>query len=174
MCEPSPVRVSPPGVSCQDFAEEQSIVSSQNLKQQNKGLLQRIRVFRDECPPGMTYLLSVSRLRILHHYFPLETITSLLSVPNTIVIFLVPIHFVFHPHLCSYSRVTAAKGSSIRVQAFNPLCDQEDEELVKSVAKICRQRPINGFMSFDEDWESRCRLASIVRSINGDRTCKGC
>jgi hypothetical protein len=162
---------SPPGVACLDFAEEQSIVTSTHTASEGKGLLCKIKAFRDTLPSGTTYLLSVSKMRMLHHCFPLETITSLLSVPNTIIIFLVPIQMVFSPQLYSYTRVPRAKGSCIQVQAFNPVCDREDKELVKCVAKICKQRPINGFMSFDEDWESRCRLASIVKKINCDRTC---
>ena len=159
----------PPGVSCHDFAEDQSIVLSGTACQQRKGLFQKIKAFRDELPPGMTYLLSVSRMRCLHHIFPLDTITFLLSVPNTIVIFLVPVHMVLHPQLLSYSHLPRARGSSIQIFAFNPMCDKEDAEVVKSIDKVCRQRPINGFMSFDEDLESRRRLSTIVKDINGNR-----
>lgn len=57
----------------------------------------------------------------------------------------------------------------MQIFAFDPLSDKEDQELVKMIGKLCRQRPINGFLSFDEDWPSRCRLATIVKEINGDR-----
>ncbi|KPI44669.1 uncharacterized protein AB675_8399 [Cyphellophora attinorum] len=72
-------------------------------------------------------------MRMLHHCFPLETITSLLSVPNTIVIFLVPIQMVFSPQLCSYTRVPRAKGSCIQVQAFNPDLLSHIESLQKKL-----------------------------------------
>jgi hypothetical protein len=114
----------------------------------------------------MTYLLSVSRLRMLHNTFPLDTIKHLLSQPHTIVIFLVPIKLLSHPHLFNYSRLPKARSSCLQILPFDPVDTVNDDKVVECMSKTCKQRSIDGFMSFDEDWPSRCRLADMVRCIN--------
>lgn len=158
------------GVSCQDFAKECPIRSCEVQCRQTKTFLRKIRLSRDDQPAGgTTYLLSVSRMRMLHHPFTTEAIQELLSRPETTIIFLVPVQLIFHPHLFAFSRIPKACGSSIQIFPFDPLDEKDDIEVVKGLKKFCKTQPIDGFMAFDEDWPSRCRLAGMVKEINAGR-----
>jgi hypothetical protein len=156
------------GISSHDFADERCLSSRPNEDSpSSRNLLGRLTSFHHQKRSvGMTYLLSVSHLRMLHNTFPLETIKHLLSQPHNIVIFLVPVKLLAHPHLFNYNRLPNARGSCLQILPFDAEEDVNDDQVVTCIAKICKQRSIDGFMSFDEDWPSRCRLAAIVKSVN--------
>jgi hypothetical protein len=156
-----------PGVACYDFAYQQC-QSNNNRKAQCRrpsGIFQRLVSFRHEDSPGPAYLLSVSNIRMLHNTFPLDTIKTLLNQPRTIIVFLVPIKLLNHPHLLSYSRQSKAKGSCLQILPFDPSDDVNDDQVAECITKFCKVRAFNGWMSFDEDLPSRLRLCAIVRAV---------
>jgi hypothetical protein len=157
------------GISSYDFAYQpcQEGYKSKENCHNPRNILTRLTSFRNgNRSMGMTYLLSVSRLRMLHNTFPLDTIKFLLSQPHNIVVFLIPVKLLSHPHLFNYNRLPKARGSCLQTLPFDPTDDANDDQVSACVTKICKQRSIDGFMSFDEDWPSRCRLAAIVKSVN--------
>lgn len=156
------------GISSHDFAYQPRHERFETKEdcQNPRSILTRLTSFRQSRSVGMTYLLSVSRLRVLHNTFPLDTIRYLLSQPHSVVIFLVPVKLLSHPHIFNYSRLPKARGSCLQLLPFDPADDINDDQVSSCVAKTCKQRSIDGFMSFDEDWPSRCRLAAIVRNVN--------
>jgi len=164
----TPIDLGRCGISFRDFAYQDChlALSSTQRRRNSRGILQRLASFRQEQNPGRTYLLSVSQLRMLHNTFPLDTIRTLLNQPHTIVFFLIPIKLLMHPHLFNYSRLPKARGSCLEILPFDPIDDKDDHQIVSCISKFCKLRPIDGFMSFDEDWPSRCRLAAVVRGVN--------
>lgn len=158
------------GVSFHDFAYQDCHVGlvprKQSQSQNARGILHRIASFRPSRNTGMTYLLSVSQLRMLHNTFALDTIKYLLSQQHNVVILLVPVKLLTHPHLFNYSRLPRARGSCLQILPFDPIDHVNDDQVVNCIGKFCKLRSIDGFMSFDEDWPSRCRLAAIVKGVN--------
>lgn len=136
------------GISSHDFAYQHCHVSlkSEEHCQNVRTILNRLIGFRQSRSPGMTYLLSVSRLRMLHNTFPLDTIKHLLSTPHGVVIFLVPVELLSHPHLFNYARLPKARDSCLQILPFDPVETVNDDQVADCVGKICKQRTINGFM----------------------------
>jgi hypothetical protein len=157
-----------PGVSCHDFAYQQCQHKNNRKAQCRRpsGIFHRLVSFRHEESTGPAYLLSVSNIRMLHNTFPLDTIKTLLNQPRTIIVFLVPIKLLNHPHLLTYSRQSKAKGSCLQILPFDPSDDTNDDQVVECIAKTCKLTAFNGWMSFDEDLPSRLRLCAIVTAVH--------
>ena len=159
------------GVLCHDFAYNDCNIHDIHELRDHRymtthGLMTKLARRSQNKKSQLTYLLSAPTLRLLQCHFTKETISSLLNQPHTTIVLLVPVQLICHPTTLNLQRLPKAGGSSIQLVPFDPISVRGDCEVTGCIAKFCKIKSIDGFMSFDEDVEARLRLAAIVKQIN--------
>lgn len=112
------------------------------------------------------YLLSASDIRTIQHYWAYDAIKCLLKRSHTAVILLVPLKFITHPLILKIYSLRPASGTSFNAIPFNPQSTSHDLEVADFVKRVAKVKKVDGFMAFEEDVDSRMRLAQIVNVIN--------
>ena len=156
------------GVACHDFAYNACNIHElqDNKCMTTHGLMTKLARRSQTKKPQLTYLLSAPTLGLLQCHFSKETISCLLKQQHTVIILLVPTKLICHPTALALQRLPRAGGSCIQVVPFDPASNKRDCEVAGCLAKFCKIKTIDGFMSFDEDIEARLRLATIVKQVN--------
>ncbi len=126
-----------------------------------------------------TYLLSSPTAISITYPQTKSTISTLLSQPNTKVIYLVPQSNIVCPVVCALMRLPRASGSSFQIlpvpteidmrcggEGRCPFADQTGvEEMVQKVLKNTKTRSFDGFLSFEEEREAWTFLERIGHRV---------
>ena len=156
------------GVSCHDFAYHNGTVheSKGTNCPKHSSILYRL-TGHDILGEKVTYLLSASTLKILESRRVQDDIKTLLQMPRTTVILLVPVKFNVHLATLRLARLPKAAGSNLRTFPFDPLSTAHDEDVAQCIRRGTKVEKVNGYVAFDEDGESRKRIAVLVKLVNG-------
>ena len=157
------------GVSIHDFANLDTKVhdTKHSKSLTSSSIFHRMARHDTIAQEGVTYMLSASSLLVLQSRYVFDALKSLLSRPKTTVILLVPIKLIVHSAAMNLSRLPRATGSSLRIFPFDPYSTVHDEDVLHCIRKAAKITKVDGYMSFEEDGESRLRVAAIVRLVNG-------
>lgn len=122
-----------------------------------------------------TYLLSSPTFQSLVDPQVHDTVSTLLSQPNTKLVYLVPQSNICCPKVCEVMRLPPATGSSIRILPVEPkVWANPDkgidmvsgvEEVVGKIVKNTKVKAFDGFMSFEEDREAWTFLEAVGKGV---------
>ena len=160
------------GISSHDFAYNDSQLHGmihQASHLTTYGIIHRLAQHDSTMQDRRTYLLSASSLLVLQSPFLHDTIKSLLNQPQTSLILLLPLKLVIHSAALKLTTLPRAGGSGLRILPFDPMSTVYDQDVAQCIRKVPKVKKIDGFMAFEEDGESRLRLAANTKLINGKR-----
>jgi hypothetical protein len=112
------------------------------------------------------YLLSAESIRTLQNHWAYDSCKCLLSRPNTAVVLLIPVKWITHPLILKIFALRKASGTCFNVIPFDSQSTSHDEEVARYITHMAKIKKIDGYMAFEEDAESRMRLAQVVNLIN--------
>ncbi|KAJ9608999.1 hypothetical protein H2200_006770 [Cladophialophora chaetospira] len=129
--------------------------------------------------PSRTYLLSSPTLDSIIFPHTKTTISTLLSQPNTKLIYLVPQSNIVCPVVCALMRLPRASGSSFQVLPVMPEIDMKCggdgrcpiadavgvQDVVEKVLKNTKSRSFDGYISFEEEREAWTFLERVGKGV---------
>ena len=155
------------GVSCHDFAYLNSKVHEAK-QMTSASMFHRLTGHDRPGHESVSYMLSASSLLVLQSRYVYDAIKGLLNKPKTTIILLVPVKLIVHSAALKLSRLLKAPGSTLRIFPFDPLSTAHDEDVVRCIRYGVKDLTrVDGYMSFEEDGDSKMRISAIARLANG-------
>jgi hypothetical protein len=158
------------GVSSYDFAyssgQSEEKPRAVSITIPTPGLVHKVIQKTKGLHEKTAYLLSATSIRTLQQYWAYDSFKCLLGRPNTAVILLIPVKWITHPLILKIFALRKASGTCFNVIPFDPQSTSHDEEVARYITHIAKIKKIDGYMAFEEDAQSRMRLAQVVNLIN--------
>ena len=96
-----------------------------------------------------------------------DAVKTLLNRPKTSIVLLFTVKMIVHSAALKLSELPRAPGSTLRIFLVDPLSTAYDEDVVRYIRIGIRDlKNVEGYMSFEEDEDSKMRISGIARLVN--------